>query len=181
MRVTLPNHGGTLDAPVTDAAVPGCVGEGTNPELAGGVFVSAFSPGDAVTATVLPVSPLSVLTTSIVSHPTTGSPGKTIRYVVSLTNPTASTVSLAGSVGFGQCIASVGGDGVQPFQYGDLFRLNRRVVTSIPGHHSVRYEMALTVPPSMKPGLTMNVNWLLAAPWFTSKVEPGNGFVITIR
>lgn len=33
----------------------------------------------------------------------------------------------------------------------------------------------------MKPGLTMNVNWLLASPWLTTKVEPGNGFAITIR
>lgn len=143
------------------------------------MFVSAFSPGDE-SATALPVSPLSVLTASIVSHPTKGSPGKTIRYMVAVTNPTSNAVSLGGSVGFSQFIASRGGDGVAPFQYGKVFRLNRRVVTAIPAHQTVRYEMLLVVPPTMKPGLTMNINWLVATPWLTSKTDPKNGFAITI-
>ena len=180
VHVVLPNNGGTLDATVRDPTVPGCLHEETHPDLAGGVFVSAFSPGDASATTALPVSPLSVLTTSIVSHPTKGSPGKPIRYVVAVTNPTSNVVSLGGSVGFSQFIASRGGDGVTPFQYGEVFRLNRRVVAAIPAHQTVRYEMLLVVPPTMKVGLTMNINWLLAAPWLTSKADPTNGFVITI-
>ena len=180
VQVVLPNNGGTLDATVSDPTVPGCFHEETHPDLTGGVFVSAFSPGDASATTALPVSPLSVLTTSIVSHPTKGSPGKTIRYVVAVTNPTGNAVSLGGSVGFSQFIASRGGDGVAPFQYGKVFRLNRRVVTAIPARQTIRYEMLLIVPPMMKPGLTMDINWLLAAPWLTSKTGPKNGFAITI-
>ena len=47
VHVVLPNNGGTLDATVRDPTVPGCLHEETHPDLAGGVFVSAFSPGDA--------------------------------------------------------------------------------------------------------------------------------------
>lgn len=87
----------------------------------------AVTGGNAAKATVLPTSPLSVLTTSIVSHPTTGSPGKAIRYVVAL------------------------------------------------------YEVVLTIPATLKPGLTMQIHWLLRAPWLASDVDPTNGFSITIK
>jgi BarA-like signal transduction histidine kinase len=62
-----------------------------------------------------------------------------------------------------------------------LFRLNRRVVTSIGAHQTVRYEMLLTIPATMKPGLTMHVNWLLRTLWLAAGVNPTNGFIITIK
>ena len=55
-----------------------------------------------------------------------------------------------------------------------LYRLNRRVVTSIAAHATIRYEMVQTIPAMMQSGLSMSVNWILLAPGFSAPVAPSN-------
>jgi hypothetical protein len=179
VRVSLANGGGSLTAPVTDETVPPCSHPKNRPGVTGGLFIGTFAPGD-VNPEALPVSPLAVLRVSVLTHPDHGRAGQPIRYVVSVANPTGSAVVLSGSIGFGEFIASRGGQGVEPFQYAINYRLNRRVITSITANATVRYEVILVVPATMKAGLTMSVNWILKAPWLESKVTPTNGFTIVI-
>lgn len=143
------------------------------------MFIGTFSPDDA-NPEALPVSPLTMLRVSVVTYPDHGHAGQPIRYVVAVTNPTGPAVALSDSVGFGQFIASPGGQGVEPFQYAINYRLNRRVITSIAATATVRYEVILVVRATMKAGLTISVNWILKAPWLESKLTPANGFTIML-
>ena len=175
LALTLPHGGGVLTVPVADRRVPTCV---RGSAVTGGLRSGVFHPGDADhPVDPDPASPLQPLRVSVVSHPVRARAGATIEYVVALTNPTSVAIALDGPIGFGQQVRT--GESQTAAQT-ELFRLNRRVITSIPAHATVQYAMALTLPASASPGATVDVNWLLYAPRLDEKPAPSNGFTLRI-
>lgn len=156
---------GTGDVPVrlADQAAPGCAHDDTHPELR-----SFLTPGPVTDGDVQPsapaTSPLSVLTARPGDIPTHVRPGQTVDFTVTLTNPTAKPVSLAGRPGFALFVLCTGGSGEQGLSSERTYLLNNRPVHAVPAHGSVRFAIRATVPRADAfPGPRVEISWRMRA------------------
>lgn len=129
LRLSLPS-GGTIDV------------DGTAFDAICGVSVSAFGvPSAASPPTDVPPSPL----TASISAPPDATPGTTLRYIVTLTNPTTTAYPLTPCPAYEEYVGSAGPNGswVGTFVEGYL---NCDAVASILPGESVSFAMELALP-----------------------------------
>lgn len=108
-------------------------------------------------------TPASRLTATISHIPRTIAPDGPVTYVVTLTNPTASTIT------FGDCPAYQEGIKGRPSSV-HSFRLNCDAVPGIAPHSSTRFAMQLPLPSRLPPGPVV-LDWKLQLP--TTTVDDG--------
>jgi hypothetical protein len=100
-----------------------------------------------------------------VTMPTAARAGRTLRFVVTLTNPTALTVRLTSCPRYGEEIFTEAGHVAQ------WYWLNCSTVRSIPPQSRVRYAMALRIPARTPRGLA-KFRWQLGTPTEPGEVSP---------
>jgi hypothetical protein len=154
LRIGLPG-GGSLDV-VAGGFDTGC-----------GVSVSQFGvPADAVPAVNPPLSPL----TAEIIAPATVVAGTTLRYTVTLANPSSTDVS------FSPCPAYqefVGSGSTTWFATVRNYQLNCAATTAIVAASSVTFEMELALPAD-QPGGPAKFGWSLqgdSGPWANALLE----------
>lgn len=178
IAITLPNGGGTLDAPVLQPQSPVCSGASseTGANLRTYVSISTFTPHRAPTTAD---SPLDVLRATLLDAPTAARAGETVHFRIRLTNSNAGPVSLSPCPGYYQERFVLGTEGRAGFNTGQVYRLNCRPVRSIAGHAFVDFQMQAKVPED-PPGSTMSVTWRLIAPRLAGRQDLTCGFQVRL-
>jgi hypothetical protein len=138
-----------------------------------GVSVSAFGvPADAPSAAGPPLSPL----TAAISARATAVPGAVLEFTVTLTNPTATDVSLAPCPAYTEFVGS--GDTTWVATIRDYY-LNCAAATTIPAGGALTFAMHLALPANQPAGMA-KFGWDIqggAGPWANAQlqVQPAGG------
>jgi hypothetical protein len=160
MRATL--HGVTLHVAVNDQATPRCVHDSLHPDVQGGLAASAVTPGSGQRAAPL-VSRLQYLRAAASEVPAEVRPRQVVHFVIALTNPSRSPISLAGRVGYDLEVFCLGTHGRSGINYDLDYLLDNRPVPVIAAHATVRFAMVLRLGPQPFPGPALDVTWKLLA------------------
>jgi hypothetical protein len=176
MSVTLPD-GGTVAAKLGDQRSPGCVHEATHANLTRSVLsVGPIESGQAMPklSSAGTSTALGQLRATVSQAPTKIRPGGSIDFVITLSNPTASPISLAGRVGYDIEVLCQGTDGRVGLNINHAYLLNNRPVHAIPAHGSTRFAMVVLTPTTRPfPGPTLSIEWrMVAASLFTTAAAP---------
>jgi Protein of unknown function (DUF4232) len=158
LRITLPNNGGVLFAPVEPEETPPCSGNDIHPEITGFLYASAFDQELVYDPDRLVPSALMVLTATM-SGPASVRPGERVVYYVTLANPTDKPVPLEPCPGYTVELFSQGDATHQALNTNTLYRLNCRPVHEIPARGQLRFEMVVVVPSFLTAGRSMSVAW----------------------
>jgi hypothetical protein len=174
LNADLPGAG---DVPVVlaDQTVPGCTHDDLHPDLASFLTPGPVSSGDAQPAKPV-TSTLSSLTARAEVARKDISPGQTLDFTVTLSNPTGKEVSLAGRPGFTLDVLCTGTQGREGISNGTkAYLLNNRPVHGVPAHGSVRFAVRAAVPkaPSF-PGPKLYITWRM----ITQGLPSGLPFVV---
>jgi hypothetical protein len=162
LRITLPDGGGVLTAPVVPKDHPACSRSETHPQITSFLSADGFSapaPDDPDAAVR---SPLQALTVGF-SGPDRVAAGTRLRYLVTLTNPTARAVSLLPCPGYLQELFSLGSATDDAVNSSTLYRLNCRAQDHVDPGAALRFEMIAQVPAGMRAGREFDVTWRLVS------------------
>jgi len=167
LRATV--DGVAMNIAVHSTASPGCVLEGTHPNVTtSSVVTSPIEPG-AVTPgpPVAKPSPLRVLHARARDYPSRIVPGHLLKFVIVLVNPTDAPVPLGvvpPSYAIGAYCARTRS---QPgYQFARSYSLNNRARSAVPAHGSVRFAMELPIPAIACPTERLTITWQSPSPGF---------------
>jgi hypothetical protein len=141
---------------------PACSRSETHPQITSFLSADGFSapaPDDPVAAVR---SPLQALTVGF-SGPDRVAAGSRLRYLVTLTNPTARPVSLLPCPGYLQELFSLGSATDDAVNSSTLYRLNCRAQDHVDPGAALRFEMIAQVPAGMRAGREFDVTWRLVS------------------
>jgi hypothetical protein len=152
---------GEVAVRLADPDVPGCAHDDLHPQVR-----SFLTPGPVEDGDVQPsrpaTSPLSVLTARAGDVPEHVRPGGTADFTVTLANPTAKAVPLAGRPGFHLDVLCKGAPGTEGLSTQKVYLLNNRPVHSVPAHGSVRFAVRAKIPAAPAfPGPELDITWRL--------------------
>lgn len=164
----------TLHVPIRSTASPGCV-DSTTP---GSVAADPIEPGAGLLRAPLAgeSSPLRLLRATAHDYPSEVAPGRVLKFVITLANPTSKPVSLAGTpppaYSFG---AFCQGTSTRPaINFGRNYWLNNRPRPVIRAHSSVRFAMEAEIPATGCGTTRLSITWS-----FLSFSAPGTFTVFT--
>jgi uncharacterized protein DUF4232 len=175
--------GVTLDIAVHSTASPACDLTQEEPGMTSSVVTSPVSPGSVTPGPPTPKpSILRPLRATASGYPGRIAPGRLLRFVITLTNPTGAAVSLTGSPTAGYTISAycAGTPSTPGYQFARPYSLNTGPRPAVPAHGAVRFAMQLAIPTLTCPTARLDIGWLGGPPAFTVG-GPQTSFTVAVR
>jgi hypothetical protein len=177
LEIQLPQKGGTLRAVVQTPSQPACTSSETHPGLRSVLYASGFDVFPVATTLGSAVDPLVVALERPTSLVTAGT---SLRYVVTLTNPTGADIGLDPCPGYIEERFSPGTAADKALNEGTIYHLNCRTRAVIPAGQSLRFEMRADVPAWLSSGRALTISWRLLARALNPADHHASGFTVAI-
>lgn len=177
LEIQLPQNGGTLPAVVQTPSQPACTSSETHPELRSVLASSGFDVFPVPTTLGSAVDPIVVAVEPPTSSVTAGT---SMRYAVTLTNPSGADIALDPCPGYIEERFSLGNAAEKALNEGTIYRLNCRTRAVIPAGQSLRFEMRTEVPAWLTSGRALIISWRLLARGLDPADHHAAGFTVAV-
>jgi hypothetical protein len=173
----------TLNIAIHSAAYPGCTLDQTQPNaMTSSVVTSPIGPG-AVTPgpPKAKPSPLRALHATAQDYPAQIKPGRLLKFVITLANPTDAAVSLQATPPPSYAIGAycARSPSVPGYQFARLYSLNDRPRPAVPAHGAVRFAMELAIPTLACPTRRLRLTWQSSTLGYTPP-GPHTAFTVAV-